>query len=88
MRALVVSAVAAAACVVPGAVSAQATNYKGIGGDDLKRYCVYNDKLYSVGAGFCSERNVSISCESGSQGTAWKSSTDTRCELNPSKTPE
>jgi hypothetical protein len=63
---------------------------KDIAADDLKEYCVFNDRLYSVGAFFCVAKRLSLQCERPDKGgrASWKSVASPDCEPNQSLTPQ
>lgn len=63
---------------------------RAIGPDDLREYCLYNDKLYSVGAFLCAAKRVALTCDRGETAgrPAWKMSSSPDCEPNPSATPQ
>jgi hypothetical protein len=67
-----------------------ATNYKGLNTDDIKFYCIYNDKLYSPGASFCVYKNVMIVCsQDGNARAKWADLVpEPFCDPNPSETPK
>ena len=63
---------------------------KAVADDDLKEYCIFNDRLYSVGAFICVARRLSLQCERPDKGgrASWKSVASPDCELNQSLTPQ
>jgi hypothetical protein len=72
---------------VPSIVIDPARN---ISADDLKEYCIFNDRLYSIGAFICAARRRSLQCERPDKGgrASWKFVTSEECEPNPSLTPQ
>jgi hypothetical protein len=79
--------------LVPACVQAQplAVNpTKSIADDDLKEYCIFNDRLYSVGAFICAAKRLSLQCERPDKGgrASWKSVASPDCEPNQSLTPQ
>jgi hypothetical protein len=60
-----------------------------IGAEDLKAFCIFNDRLYSVGAFLCAAKRVSLQCERPDKDAraAWKMVTNPDCEPNQSLTP-
>jgi hypothetical protein len=62
---------------------------RAIGPDDLREYCLFNDKLYSVGAFICAAKRIALTCERAETAgrPAWKLSASPDCEPNPSATP-
>jgi len=63
---------------------------RAIAPDDLREYCLFNDKLYSVGAFICAAKRVALTCDRGETAgrPAWKLSSSPDCEPNPSATPQ
>jgi hypothetical protein len=87
--------IVAALCfsLVPGCIQAQPLPVnppKNIADDDLKEYCMFNDRLYSIGAFICVARRLSLQCERPDKGgrASWKSVASPDCELNQSLTPQ
>ena len=58
-------------------------------GRALEFYCVWRNKLYSVGAVFCTERSGFVQCMPGGAGSAatWKFDRTGDCDPNPALTP-
>ena len=79
-------ALAPAAAQVPSVVNPP----RAIGPDDLREYCLFNDKLYSVGSFICAAKGVGLTCDRGETAgrPAWKLSSSPECEPNPSLTPQ
>jgi Protein of unknown function (DUF1496) len=63
---------------------------RNVANEEFKEYCVFNDRLYSVGAFICVARRVSLQCERPDKGgrASWKSVASPDCELNQSLTPQ
>jgi hypothetical protein len=63
---------------------------RSIAPDDLREYCLFNDKLYSVGAFICAAKGVALTCERGETAgrPAWKVTQSPSCEPNQSLTPQ
>jgi hypothetical protein len=63
---------------------------RGIAPDDLREYCLFNDKLYSVGAFMCAAKRVALTCERAETvgRPTWKLSASPDCEPNPAVTPQ
>jgi hypothetical protein len=73
-----------AAAQTPDATKGGATNFKGLSAPDLKNYCIFNDKIYSVGARFCITRIAVMVCIVSNDGTrAWVYTGDNNCGGNP-----
>jgi hypothetical protein len=66
------------------------TNYKGLNGDDLRDFCVFNDRVYSVGAWFCSLKHMALQCtqENPSARARWTHHAEGYCDSNSSATPQ
>jgi len=58
--------------------------------DDLREYCLFTDKLYSVGAFICAAKRIALTCERAETAgpRAWKLSASPDCEPNPAVTPQ
>jgi Protein of unknown function (DUF1496) len=63
---------------------------RNVANEEFKEYCVFNDRLYSVGAFICVARRVSLQCERPDKDgrASWKSVASPDCELNQSLTPQ
>ena len=63
---------------------------RAIAPDDLREYCLFNDKLYSVGAFICAAKRLALTCERGDTAgrPAWKLAASPDCEPNQSLTPQ
>jgi hypothetical protein len=61
-----------------------------ISSDDLREYCLFNDKLYSVGAFICAAKGIGLTCDRGETAgrPAWKLTASPECESNQSVTPQ
>jgi hypothetical protein len=51
---------------------------------DVREYCLFNDKLYSVGAFIYAAKRVALTCDRGETagGPVWKLSSSPDCEPN------
>ncbi len=78
---------APASAQVPAIVVNPARN---IAAEELKEYCIFNDRLYSVGAFFCAAKRLSLQCERPDKSgrASWKSVMSVDCEPNQSLTPQ
>lgn len=64
--------------------------YRGLTADDLNAYCLWNGRLYSLGASFCYRADSSTTCiERPGKRPGWaNTSNDKLCEKNPSTMPQ
>ena len=64
--------------------------YRGLSAEDLNAYCLWNGRLFSIGASFCYRADSSTTCtERASKRPQWvNNNNDKLCEKNPSTTPQ
>jgi hypothetical protein len=63
---------------------------RNVADEEFKEFCVFNDRLYSVGAFICAAKRLSLQCERPDKGgrASWKAVASPDCELNQSLTPQ
>lgn len=59
-------------------------------GVNVANHCIWNSKVFSIGAAFCVQKDLQITCkwDDALKAAAWKEAGETRCTANTSKTPE
>jgi hypothetical protein len=70
----------ASVALISSANAQSGSSYKGIAIADLKHFCVFNDRLFSLGATFCTIKSVAVTCQEVKDKPAtWKERSTVDC---------
>ena len=60
-----------------------------VSGTAIFGYCVYNNRLFSLGAKFCAQKGITEECQrTGEESAHWVSQADPACDAHPSTSPQ